>query len=98
MNIDTTNFTKDDIILFLKLFKFELDVTKWEDKNTAIVPRPFMRFKYTGKGNDHLKEPFPIVIYNDDTFDVIIEKISEALQTMGEKNKASQITKLILSL
>lgn len=84
---------KDDLIPFVTKFGFELQLSKLDDTNRALTPRPFVRFLY--KGEEYNGTKIPLVIYKDETFDEICEKLRSTLVQVGEINRNAEIKNLL---
>lgn len=83
----------DELIPFVIKFGFELQLSKLDDTNRALTPRPFVRFLYRGAEYDGTK--VPLVIYKDETLDEVCEKIRKVLVQVGEINRNAQIKNLL---
>ena len=85
----------DELIPFVTKFGFELQLSKLDDTNRALTPRPFVRFLYRGEDNKGTK--VPLVIYKDETLDEVCEKIRKVLVQVGEINRNIEIKNLLFN-
>lgn len=84
-----------ELIPFIEKFGFDVQVSKLEDTNKAITPKPFIRFMY--RGEDYEGTKIPLVIYRDDDFDEVCEKLREALIKVGTINRNVEIKNMLFN-
>lgn len=86
---------EEHLIEFVESFGFDKQVSKLDDTNRAITPRPFVRFMY--EGEDYKGTKIPLVIYRDETYEEVCDKIREALIKVGTINRNAEIKNMLFN-